>query len=375
MRIAYLSTFYPFRGGIAQFNASLFMALEQAGHEVEAITFTRQYPQLVFPGKSQYVQDGDTATIIPSTALLDTINPISWQRSAQHIRQFNPDVLLMKYWMSFFAPSLGFVAGSMPSSTQVISILDNVLPHERRFFDRGLTKGFLKRNDGFVVMSKSVESDLDQLRPGAPRLFHRHPVYDHFGKPPDREEARREMGFQPEERVLLFYGFIRAYKGLDLLLEAFDLLNGPYRLIIAGEAYEPFEPYAARIAASPYRDRIDVRERYISDQETRLLFAAADACVLPYKDATQSGIALIAYHFELPLIATDTGGLKEYVQDGQDGILVAEAEASAIANGISRFFKMGGRDHFAQAMKALRQELSWDHLASGIAEFSASLKP
>ncbi len=375
MRIAYLSTFYPFRGGIAQFNASLLGALQADGHEVIPFTFSRQYPRLLFPGKTQYVQPGDSAAAIPSRPVLDSLNPLNWPRAAATIRKVQPDMLLMKYWMSFFGPSLGAVAGRMEPRTRSISILDNVLPHERRFFDEPLTSRFLQHNQGFVVMSESVGRDLNHFRPEAPRIFHRHPVYDHFGKAPDRDEARRELGLAADDRLLLFFGFIRAYKGLDVLLDAFDLLRGPYRLMIAGEAYEPFSPYAARIATSPNKNRIDVRERYISDQETRVLFSAADACVLPYREATQSGIALIAYHFQLPLIATDVGGLREYVRDDSNGVMVESPDPAKLAAGIARYFEKGGRAYFAPGLAELRDELSWEHLARAIVRFGEDLKP
>ncbi|MBI1192079.1 MAG: glycosyltransferase [Bacteroidetes bacterium] len=369
MRIAYLSTFYPYRGGIAQFNASLYQALLDQGHEVLPYTFSRQYPQVLFPGKTQHVLPGDRAAALNSIAVLDSINPLNWPKAARQIRDRKPDLLLMKYWMSFFGPSLGAVAGRMRAETRVVSVLDNVLPHERRFFDLPLTRRFLQRNDGFVVMSESVEKDLNQFRAEAPRLFHRHPVYDHFGEAMDRAEARRALGLKPDEKLLLFYGFIRAYKGLDLLLDAFDQLSGPYRLMIAGEAYEPFAPYAARIKASPHALAIEVRERYIPDEETRLLFSAADACVLPYHHATQSGIALIAYQFRLPLLATDVGGFKEYITDGVNGILVPPGDKGALARGIARYFEQGGYDHFSPALSKLRQQLSWEHLGKSLTEF------
>ncbi len=369
MRIAYLSTFYPFRGGIAQFNASLCQALVAQGHDVLPYTFSRQYPQVLFPGKSQYVQAGDHATELNSIPVLDSINPLNWPKAARQIRGQKPDLLLMKFWMSFFGPSLGAVAARMAPETRVVSVLDNVLPHERRFFDLPLTRRFLARNHGFVVMSEAVEKDLNRFRPEAARLFHRHPVYDHFGEALDRSEARRALGLAPDEKLLLFYGFIRAYKGLDLLLDAFDQLRGPYRLMIAGEAYEPFAPYAARIAASPFSSAIEVRERYISDEETRLLFSAADACVLPYHHATQSGIALIAYQFRLPMLATDVGGLKEYVENGVNGILVPPEDKAALARGIERYFEQGGYERFSPALSGMRQQLSWEHLATSLAAF------
>ncbi len=374
MRIAYLSTFYPFRGGIAQFNHSLYRALQAQGHELRAYTFSRQYPQLLFPGKTQYAESANDGADLEALPVLDTINPLSWRTAAREIQRFEPDVLLMKYWMSFFAPSLGFCAGRLKPSCAVLSILDNVTPHERRPFDQALTRYFLKRNSGFVVMSESVERDLDRLLPGAARLFHRHPVYDHFGPALERSEARAQLHVQQGERLLLFYGFIRAYKGLDLLLAALDQLEGPYRLIIAGEAYEDMEPYQKSIQNSRHAAQIELRERFIGDEETRLLFSAADACVLPYHHATQSGIALIACHFNTPLIATPVGGLSEYIRDGHNGIMSQAPTPESFAAALDRYFQLGGHPHFSPAWSALSEELSWEHLGAALTDFVKRLQ-
>jgi glycosyltransferase involved in cell wall biosynthesis len=374
MRIAYLSTFYPFRGGIAQFNASLCRALLEQGHALKAYTFSRQYPEFLFPGKTQKVGAADAADPFPAEVLLDSVGPWTWGRTARRIAEDQPELLLMKYWMSFFSPSLGAVAARLRAKgTRVVTVLDNVLPHERRFFDVPLTRRFLERNDGFVVMSRSVEADLDRFRPQAPRLYHGHPVYDHFGEALDRQQARAELGWAEDETVLLFFGFVRAYKGLDVLLEAFDRLEGKYRLVVAGEPYMDVASLEARVQASPRRANIDLRFRYIPDDETRLLFSAADACILPYKSATQSGIALIAYQFRLPLVVTATGGLGEYVKDGENGILVERAEPALLAEGIERFRKQGGHARFSPALAGIRERLSWPHFAEELLAFAESL--
>lgn len=373
MRIAYLSTFYPLRGGIAQYNASLKSAFESHQCEVKAFTFSRQYPDLLFPGKSQYVGEGEQAEKVDSQAILDTINPFSWLRTAAAIRRYKPDILLMKYWMWWFAPSLGSVASRMLPQTKVLSVLDNVISHEKRPFDKTLTKWFLKRNDGFLVMSDKVRQDLLQLQPNAAHFFHAHPLYDHFGTPADPAQARAQLGIQTDKKVLLFFGFIRAYKGLDLLIEALKHLDESYVVLAAGESYEDIEKYKSQIRNSPAADRIILHDRYISDADTPLYFAAADACMLPYKSATQSGIALIAYHFGLPLIATDVGGLKEYITPDKTGILVPVPEASAIAKGVERYFELGGKAVFSAQMDAGKEAMSWDHLAASFLDFYQKL--
>lgn len=372
MRIAYLSTFYPLRGGIAQFNGSLYRAFEKE-HEVKAFTFKRQYPGLLFPGKSQYVQDSDQVDEIPSEEVLDTINPLSYIKTAKRIKDFNPDLMVMKYWMSYFAPSLGWVAKKMRKKTKVISILDNVIPHEKRFFDKPLTRFFLKQNTGFVAMSESVEQDLLKLAPNANYIKKMHPIYDHFGAPLEKDEARKILGIPENKKVLLFFGFIRDYKGLDLLIKAFGKLGKDYHLLIAGESYGSFEKYQQLINHSPNQENIHPFVEYISDNRVPQFFSAADACVLPYKSATQSGITNISYHFNLPLIATDVGGLRETIKHEKTGFIVNEATEESINKGIESFFQLKKNIDFKKHIEEIKKELSWKSFADAIVSFSGQL--
>src|ERR1035437_6043426 len=278
MKLAYLSTFYPFRGGTAQFNASLYRAFEKE-HTVKAFTFTRQYPDFLFPGETQMVTEKDNADKISSERILDTMNPLSYYSSASKIRKFSPDILLMKYWMSYMAPSLGTVAKKIKEQSKVITILDNVIPHEKNFFDAAFTKYFLKQNHGFVVMSDSVKNDLLKFIPDAKYIFHSHPLYDHFGKKADSIEARKKLKIPGEKKVVLFFGFIRDYKGLDLLIDAVAKLNDEYVLVIAGEVYGSFEKYDQQIEKLGIQNKISSHVRYISDDEVPLFFSSADVCV------------------------------------------------------------------------------------------------
>ncbi|MDR1341707.1 MAG: glycosyltransferase [Prevotellaceae bacterium] len=372
MKIAYLSTFYPYRGGIAQFNASLLHAFGQQA-EAKAYTFTRQYPALLFPGKTQYVTPNDNATPIDAMRVLDTINPLSYRVAAQKIAAFAPDVLVMKYWMSFLAPSLGYVAGCLKKQAKVITVLDNAIPHEQRFFDKAFTQYFFNRNSGFVVMSNAVQRDLLSLKPNAKFIYKPHPLYDHFGQAIPKVEARKKLGLHPDKKTLLFFGLIRDYKGLDLLIEAFGALPPGYQLLIAGEPYGSFEKYRAQIAALPNAQDVHTEARYISDAEVPLFFSAADACVLPYRSATQSGITSIAYHFNLPMIATDVGGLKEIIADNETGIIVAQPNAGEIREGVKRFFGQGNAERYAANIGALKHNLSWTSFAQAIVDFSRTL--
>jgi glycosyltransferase involved in cell wall biosynthesis len=366
MKIAYLSTFYPFRGGIAQFNAALYRTFER-DHNIKAFTFTRQYPDMLFPGTSQFVGPDDPADKVPAVKVLDTINPLSYRNTAGKINIFAPELMIMKYWMPFFAPSLGWVARSTRKSGTInITILDNVIPHERRPGDINLTKFFLNQNHGFVVMSEAVKNDLLSLKKDAKYISHPHPLYSHFGNKLQKDEARHRLNIPPDKKVLLFFGFIRDYKGLDLLLEALNILPEDYHLIVAGEVYGNFDSYDSLIIKYQLESRVSRNARYISDEEVPLFFSAADVCVLPYKSATQSGIVGITYHFDLPVIATDVGGLKEMIEPYKTGLMVDKPKAALIAGTIKKYFDEGHARAFVDNIKIYKDLSSWDSLASGI---------
>lgn len=372
MKIALLSTFYPYRGGIAQFNASVYKELEKE-HEVKAFTFSVQYPGFLFPGETQYVTEADKAIQIDSHRVLNTINPLSYLSAARQIKKFQPDLLIMKYWMSFFGPSLGYVAGSLNKKCKVITVLDNVIPHEKRFFDTAFTKYFLKRNTGFVSMSHSVTADLISLQPDARYVYLPHPLYDHFGAKINKLAAQSLLGLKPGKKTLLFFGIIRKYKGLDMLLQAFEKLDDTYQLVIAGEAYDDFEKYQQLIDSSPLKNNIFLFNRYIGDEEVPVFFSAADVCVLPYRSATQSGITSISYHFELPLVATRVGGLHEIVKHKETGIIADACEPGLIAQALRDYFSNNQPEKFCANIRKLKEELSWKNFANKLVSFSNSL--
>ena len=363
MRIAFLSTFYPFRGGIAQFNANLYEAARAAGHEVKAFTFTCQYPKFLFPGKTQYVTEGDTAIVIESEAVLNTANPCTWGRTARRIAAWKPDVVVMKYWMSYMGPSLGSAARRLRRrGIKVIALLDNVIPHEARFFDRPFSRWFLRSVSGCVAMSRAVMDDKNALAPEIPAVLVPHPLYDHFGAKMDRNEAAGKLGLDPDCKTLLYFGLIREYKGLDLLIEAMRLLDEGYQLVAAGECYGSFERYEQLAAGNP---RIHLQNRYIGDEEVPLFFSAADLCVLPYRSATQSGITAISLHFDLPLVATPVGGLPESVGETGVGVMAREASAEAIAEAVRRYFSGEGAGCRA-AIAAFKERATWQRFAEEV---------
>lgn len=365
MKIAYLSTFYPFRGGIAQFNASLYRVLVQ-NNEVQAFTFTRQYPISLFPGTCQYVAPTDEVDKVPSKAILDTINPISYNRSAKKILEFKPDLLLTKYWMPFFAPSLGTVCKILKKHNVInIAILDNVIPHEKRIGDVALTQYFLKQQHGFVVMSNSVRDDLLRLRPDAVFEEHPHPIYNHFGPKISKLEARKILNLPENKKILLFFGFIRDYKGLDILLKSMKMLSEEFHLVIAGEVYGSFDKYNDLISRLHIKNKVSKFIKYIDDREVPKYFSAADVCVLPYKSATQSGIIGICYQYNLPVIATNTGSLREMIEPYNTGLIVNEVTYQALTSTIEKFFA-SSIARFEENIEQYKQKYSWENFSYSI---------
>ena len=375
MKITFLSTFYPFRGGIAQFNALVYRALEK-DNSLEAITFTRQYPNILFPGKTQLVGPEDQADAIPSKSWLDSINPFTYWTTGRRIKKNIPDLIITKYWMTFFAPSLGFVLGMQAKKTVRISILDNVIPHEKRFFDHWCNRYFLKRNDGFIVMSDKVKLDLLSYLPEAKYLYIPHPVYDHFGEKCSKIDALKKLNLEgfADKKIVLFFGIIRDYKGLDMLLEAFSLLDDSFHLIIAGEVYGSFEKYDAIISEHQLKDKVSLCNNYIGDEEVKFFFSAADVGVLPYKSATQSGITSIANHFELPLIATNVGGLAETILHQKTGLIVDKVAPDALAEALVSFFESNQQEVFQSAIRQINTENTWEKFGVKLLEFYRQLK-
>lgn len=320
MKIAYLSTFYPYRGGIAQFNASLVEELRRAGAEVDPFTFTRQYPALLFPGKTQMVEPGDPAADVGARRILDSINPVSWLSTARAIAHTGAEVVIEKYWMSFFAPSLGTVNRRLPKSVVRLGIIDNALSHEKRPFEHSLARYYLRSLTAAVAMSQSVADGIRSVVPDMRIYPARHPDYNHFGTPLPVDVARKALGVSESSLVVLFFGFIRSYKGLSLLLDSIAPLGEcDITVVVAGEAYGDFGPYEQQIRELGIADRVSLHVRYIGDGEVPVFFSAADICALPYKSATQSGIFSIAKHFRVPCVVSDAGGLPEHVDHDRDG--------------------------------------------------------
>lgn len=372
MKIAFLSVFYPYRGGIAQYNSLLHDGFKKS--EIKAFNFKRQYPQILFPGSSQYVTENDNVIKTPSQRLLDSINPFSYIKTYKTIKKYQPDLLLMGYWMPFLAPCLGFVAKRLrKKNVKVISVLHNVIPHEHRIGDRTLTRYFLKQNDAFLVMSDTVRDDLLSYLPDAKYVMHPFPIYSQFGEPIDQVEARKKLNIPLDKKVLLFFGLIRNYKGLDLVIDAFDKLSDEYYLIIAGESYGKFDDYQKQIDTNKNKERISQYIKYIPDDEVTNYISAADLNVLPYKTATQSAVVAMAYQFDSPVLVTDVGGLRGMVEPYGTGIVVDSPDAGLIAKGINHFFENDMHDQCKQNIQQFKKDYSWENLASEIEKLYETL--
>ena len=370
MRIAILSPFYPYRGGIAQFSAMLYQTLETK-HEIKAFSFSRLYPNFLFPGKTQWVEENDEAIRIPCERTLDSMSLPSCFSTAKAIRKFQPDVLIIAYWMSFFAPAYTLIAKRLKKRTTIIGLIHNAIPHEPKFFDRFFAKYFFKQCRGFRVMSDAVAKDLLSIAPQARYDCKPHPIYNHFGEKLSPDRAKERLGLDANKKILLFFGLIRDYKGLDLLIDAMTHLDDSYQLLIAGEAYGSFQKYQKQIDQSCAKNRIRVKNHYIEDKEVPVLFSAADVLVLPYKSATQSGVLPIAYHYETPVVATDAGGLRDAVEKAGMGV-VCTPNAQALAAGIEEIFRIG-RENLIARIRKERENLSWESFTDALVDFAGSL--
>ncbi|HPF03355.1 MAG TPA: glycosyltransferase [Bacteroidales bacterium] len=373
MKFIVLGTAHPYRGGLAAYIERLTRQLLDEGHDTQIFTFTLQYPRVFFPGKTQYT-DAPPPGNMKITRILNSINPFSWIKTGLRIRKQKPDILLIKYWHPFMSPCFGTVARIVKRRREgrlkVICIFDNVIPHEKSIIDRMLTTFFTGSIDGAIVMSGSVGEDLKKFRISIPVLFNPHPLYDNYGTPLDKEEALMRLNLDKDCRYLLFFGFIRAYKGLDLLLEAFAdrrLRAGKFKLLVAGEFYEDDTPYRKIIDNHSIGADVILYDRFIREDEVACLFSAADLVVQPYRNATQSGVTQIAYHFEKPVLVTNVGGLAEIIPHGKCGYVV-DPDPRNIADAIEDFFTRGRTDEFKKGIREEKAKFTWDKLTESIME-------
>ena len=369
MHVIILGTAYPYRGGLSAFNERLASEYQQNGHTVEIYTFTLQYPSFLFPGKTQYSEE-PAPEGLKILRKVHSCNPFNWLKVGKEIRKKRPDLMVVKFWLPFMGPCLGTIARRVRKNgvTRVVSVLDNVVPHEHRIGDRLFARYFVRSADGFVAMSRSVLADLDLFDTRKPRQFCPHPLYDHYGSLLPRNEARRLAGLDEEGRYVLFFGFIRAYKGLDLLLEAFAdkrLEQLGVKLVVAGEFYGDAAPYMEQIERLGIEERVVLRTDFIADSEVNRYFRSANIVAQPYKSATQSGVTQIAFHFEVPMLVTRVGGLPEIVPDGEIGYVV-EPEAGAIADALVRYFEEDKEAAFTEGVRREKVKYLWPRMTEAI---------
>ena len=369
MKVLIIGTAYPLRGGIAHFNALLASHLG-THHSVETITFSRQYPSIFFPGKTQEEVGSDVGTMA-APRMVDSINPINWIQVGREVRRRKPDLLIFKYWMPFFGPCFGTIAriAKKNGHTKVLFICDNVIPHERRAGDILLTKYAFSSADFFIVQSVAVENDLRNFLPDAVYRKVPHPVYENFGESIPKETARKHLNVT-NRKVILFFGYIRAYKGLRVLLHAMKKLSerghGDILLLIVGECYDDEAKY--RVLAKELHVESQVRfvSDYIPNERVKFYFSAADVVVLPYLSATQSGIAQIAYNFTKPVIVTDVGGLAEVVQDNRTGFVIPPNDPDQLADAVDRFYKEEKEQEFTLNVEKEKRKYSWENFVAAI---------
>lgn len=364
MKIVIVGTAWPYRGGLATFNERLARQFCLEGHEVRIETFSLQYPSFLFPGKTQYTSEPAPAdlSIVRS---LNSCNPLSWWRLGRKLCQEAPDLVICCYWMAFMAPAYGTLCRLLKRNhkTRCIALVHNMFPHEKGILDRFFAPYFVHSQDGFVALSESVVRDIHTLT-SAPAASNPHPVYDHYGEPMSKHDACRALDLDASRDYVLFFGLIRAYKGLDLLLDAMaenrDLLPN-LRLLVVGEFYEDEQKYRQQIHNLGIEDRVIVRNEFIPDGDLRKYFGAASLIAQPYKSATQSGVTQVAFHFEKPMLVTNVGGLGEIVHHGKMGYAVP-VEAHAIAEAIADYFTHDRQAPFTDYLRTEKGKYSWHRL-------------
>lgn len=362
---------YPLRGGLATYNLLLANKLQEQGHSVRIVTFSLQYPNIIFPGKTQYSTEPKPDSIEIEVSL-NSVNPLNWLSLGKKLREEKPDLVIFRYWMPFMGPSLGALGRIIRKNkhTKVVAIADNIIPHEKRFFDTPFTKYFVNSCDGFVTMSKSVLEDLKKFDVNKPAGYNPHPMYESFGPQLDKVEARKKLGLDKDGKYLLFFGFIRKYKGLDILLRAFAdkrIQEAGIKLIIAGEYYDKPEEYQAIIKEHNLEPAVVQANEFIPDSEVSVYFSAADMVVQTYKTATQSGVTQIAYYYHNPMLVTDVGGLAELVPHNKVGY-VTSTDTLEIADAILDFYENKREAEFVENIKTERLRFTWDSMIAKLFE-------
>jgi glycosyltransferase involved in cell wall biosynthesis len=386
-KVVIIGPAHPLRGGLATFNQRLAKEFIYMGHECSIYSFSLQYPSFLFPGKTQY-SDEPLPEGITIHTVINSINPLNWIKIGNRLKKEKPDIIVVRYWLPVMGPALGTILRRVKKNkqTKIICIADNVIPHEKRPGDTAFTKYFLKSCDAFITMSEKVMDDLRLFEKNKPARLVQHPLYDNFGPGVSKSVARKYLGLPEKGKIILFFGFIRKYKGLDLLLEAINILQQPnlksrligtgsqtstpdisgqaIKLLIAGEYYEDEKQYHEQIERLGIKDQLILKTDFIPDSEVQYYLCAADAVIQPYRNATQSGVTPLAYHFEKPMVVTNVGGLPSLVPDEKAG-LVVEPNPAAIADGILKFYQLG-ENYFIPHLRSEKQKYSWLNIVDAV---------
>jgi glycosyltransferase involved in cell wall biosynthesis len=371
-RVIIIGPAHPLRGGLATFNHRLAKEFIDEGNECSLVSFSLQYPSLLFPGTSQYSDEPAPEGLVIHS-LINSINPFNWLNAGRKICQRKPDIIIVRYWIPFMGPALGTILRKAKKNkhTRVICIADNIIPHEKRTGDTLFTRYFLRACDAFVTMSQKVLEDLRQFEKEKPAQLVHHPLYDNFGERLEKNDARQYLGLNNDEKIILFFGFIRKYKGLDLLLQAMAderIKKENIKLLVAGEFYEDEKLFQELIKNNHLENDIILKTNFIPDSEVKYYLCSADCIVQPYRNATQSGVTPLAYHFERPMIVTNVGGLPSLVPHLKSG-LVCEPNPESISEAILQFYQLG-ESYFIPHLREEKKKYSWKNLVSAIMELS-----
>ena len=377
VKVIIIGPAHPLRGGgLTTFNHRLAKEFTSQGHDCQIYSFSLQYPSFLFPGKSQY-SDEPAPDGLTIKSVINSINPFNWIKIGNRLKKEKADIIIVRFWLPLMGPSLGTILRRVKKNehTKIICLADNVIPHEKRIGDKLFTKYFLKSCDAFITMSEKVLGDLRLFQKTKPAYLVTHPLYDNFGAIISRQDARAHLNLPLNEKIILFFGFIRKYKGLDLLLEAMAderIKNAGIKLLVAGEFYDDEKKYREQIDSLSIKDQLILKTDFIPDSEVKYYLCSADVVVQPYRNATQSGVSPLAYHFEKPMIVTNVGGLPALVPHEKAG-LVTEPNPKAIADAIIQFYQLG-EDYFIPHLRTEKQKYSWENMVNSIFQLTKDIE-
>ncbi len=368
LKIFIIGPAFPLRGGPAQFNENLCLELNKEGHDAQIISYKLQYPNFLFPGSSQFEKSGSAPQDIKIHTILNTINPFNWLMVARFIRKQKPDFILFRYWLPFFGPCLGTIGKLVKSHTKVLALTDNIIPHEKRIGDHIFTKYFVKNCDGFIAMSKVVLNDLSIFTQNLNKAYSPHPMYENYGDAISIDLARKKLNLNPHDKIILFFGLIRHYKGLDILLEALaapEIKNQGVKLLIAGEFYDDKNFYLQLIKKLNLQDCVIVHDKFIPNDEVRDYFCASNLVAQTYRNATNSGVTMVGYFYEKPMLVTNVGGLSEIVPNEVCGYVV-ENNCALISEKVVDFFANNRENEFVKNVKIEKKKYEWTEFINSL---------